>query len=446
MILASLHLLYSSGILYFNYPRFMQKFVKWHLAGTARRVLANHTPLIIGVTGSVGKSTTKEAVGTVLAAPKTRMSPRNYNTKRGVPLTIMGIERFPESNLGWLFLLAKTWFYSLRTHEDYPDTLILEIGSDRPGNIASLTDIAPPKIGIVTGVAESHAQNFLNMDAIAKEKGSLIERIPKDGYAVLNRDDNRVWEMRSRTSAKVVSYGFHEDADVRGIPESLKYIIGQDTENGMRMTVSAHGKTLEVFVPNTLGRTAMYSMLAAIAVGVIHGMQLPEIAEKIRAYDVPRGRLRYVPGIKHTTLIDDTYNAAPKSVNAALQVLMDVPVGAEDGCRIACLGDMLELGPLSKEGHRAVGARAAELGVDMLVLVGKHMRGAMDGALSADMSKDSIFTFETPEEAGRFVRDRLKKGDVILAKGSRGTHMELTLKELMANPEDAASELVRDID
>ena len=334
----------------------MRTFVEKKLAAYAKKVLARHDPFVVGVTGSVGKSSAKQAIGAVLGGFRTRVSPRNYNTELGLPLSILGLGSPGRSAPGWLRVLWKGWRLAAFGDKTYPDTLVLEMAADRPGDIAKLTSIAPPRIGVVTGVGESHAENFGTVEAIAKEKGVLVEALPKDGIAVLNRDDDRVWEMRKRTKAKVISYGFLEEADVRALPDSIGYACLADGECGTHVKFVIEGSTVPAFIPKALGWPSVYAALAAVAVGRARGLNLVEVTDRLRSYAPPPGRLRYIPGIKHTVLIDDTYNAAPKSVEAALDVLSDIPVGSADDKRFAVLGDMLELGPLSVEGHRHAGA------------------------------------------------------------------------------------------
>jgi UDP-N-acetylmuramoyl-tripeptide--D-alanyl-D-alanine ligase len=420
----------------------MKALVRPLVAAFARQVLARHTPFVIGVTGSVGKSSAKQAIGAVLSGFRVRMSPKSYNTELGVPLSILGLESPGRSVIGWLSVLLRAWKRSMTRNAAYPNTLVLEMAADRPGDIATLVSIAHPRIGVVTGVGESHAMNFGSVAAIAKEKGTLVEKLPKDGFAILNRDDDEVWEMRKRTKAKVMTYGFHEEADVRGLPDSIGYACLPTGECGTHAKVEVEGSTVPVFVPKALGWPSVYAALAAVAVGRARGLNLVDVIERLRAYQPPPGRMRYIPGIKHTILIDDTYNAAPKSMEAALDVLADIPLGGGDDKRIAVLGDMLELGSLSEEGHRRVGKRANELGIDLLILVGERMGDAKNGAKEAGMDESRIFHFATPQEAGRFTQERMKQGDVVLVKGSRGMRMEIVVKELMADPTSATSELV----
>ena len=415
------------------------------LSGYAKKVLKREHPQVIGITGSVGKSSAKEAVGTVLGKRfRVRASQKNYNTEIGLPLSILNLPSGEGSGLKWLGILWRGWKKAMFKDPDYPKVLVLEMALQHPGDIAKLCDIAPPHIGVLTAIGESHLEFMGSIDNIIKEKRILLERLPKDGHAVLNRDDERVWEMRQRTKAPVMSFGFHEEADVRVLPDSITYACSADRECGMHFKVTAGGATVPVFLPHALGKHGVYAALAAAAVGLIKGMNMVEISDALSLYSPPPGRLRHIPGIKHTVVIDDTYNASPTSALAALQVLRDIPM-PDTVKRFAVLGDMLELGSGSEYGHQQVGRKAAQA-ADVLVFVGERMRDAKKAAAEAGAGEDRSFWFATPEDAGRFVQERMKMGDFILVKGSRGMRMEKVVKEIMAEPLDADRLLVAHVE
>ncbi len=419
----------------------MKTFVVNTLARFARRVLAREKPEIVAVTGSVGKTSTKQAIGAVLAAKfAVRVSPKNYNTELGVPLTILGVPSAGTSPFGWIGALFAGWREAAFGAKDYPGTLVLEMAADHPGDIAYLVNLAPPSIGVVTAVGESHYEFFGSTDAIQKEKRQVIERLPRSGLAVLNRDDERVWAMREKTKANVVSFGFHGEAAVRALDESVTYACAADAECGTHFKVAADGSVVPFFLPNVLGRQAISAALAAIAVGLRKGMHLIEISDALRTYEGPPGRMRAIPGIKGTVIIDDTYNAAPRSAAAALAALRELPA-AENATRFAVLGDMLELGSASAEGHRLVGKKAAET-ADVLVFLGERMAEAANAARVAGVSEDRVFHFGSNEEAAHFIKERIRHGDIALVKGSRGMRMERIVEELMAEPLDAKKLLV----
>ncbi len=420
----------------------MKKFVQHKLAKEAKKLLAKRQPAIVAVTGSVGKSSTKQAIWAVLRDRfDARVSPKNYNTEFGVPLAILGLE-MPASKFGWLGVLRHACARAMWPPKDYPKTLILEMAADKPGDITYLCDIARPDVSVITTVGESHMEFFGSVEALVREKGTLAERTNKDGVVILNRDDEKVWAMRNRTKARVMSFGFQESADVRALELSLNYSHDEEGgAGGVTFKLSYQGSTVPVRIPGVLGRQVVYAALAAACVGISRGMNLLEVSERLAAYEPPPGRMRCLTGIKRTLIIDDTYNSAPKSALAALDTLRDVPMG-EGGRRFAVLGDMLELGPVSVSGHETVGHHAVECGIDYLVFVGELMGEAMRAAQEAGKSPDQLFHFSTTDQAGRFVQEKMKNGDVILVKGSRGMHMEKVVKELMADPMEADHMLV----
>lgn len=421
----------------------MRQQLEAFLAQAARRVLAREQPEIIAVTGSVGKSSTKQAIAAALRGKfAVRATPGNFNTEIGLPLTVLDLPAGGSSPWAWLKVGVRAWSLARGPIANYPKKLILEMAADRPGDIGKLCDIARPNVAVVTAVGESHLQAFGSLDALDKEKGTLVERLPaKGGLAILNRDDERVWKMRSRTKAPVVSFGFHEDADVRAVPDLVAPVM-DPAKPGMRFKLEANGSTIPFFLPGVLGIHSLYAALAAVAVGLHEGMNLIELSDALMTYRAEPGRMCFLSGIKRTYIIDDTYNAAPRSVMAALETLRDLPLAAADNKRFAVLGDMLELGTDTKQMHAEVGAKAAAC-ADVLVLVGELMTEAERAAHIAGADEGRVFHFATPPEAGRFVQERMKQGDIVLIKGSQGMRMEKVTKEIMAEPQRAAELLCR---
>lgn len=421
----------------------MKSILQRVLAFFARQILKKYKPRIVGITGSVGKSSTKEAVAKVLGARfHVRGSPKNYNNELGVPLTVIGALSGGRSFWHWLRVFYQAKILLLR-RKHYPEFLVLEMAADHPGDIAYLTHLAPPEVGVVTAVAPVHTEFFRDLLGVQKEKGTLVSVLPHTGFAILNWDDELVRSMAGKTRARVVSFGFAEDADVRAIEFTLHYTLGERREDaGVIFKVAHGGAVVPVKIFGVLGRQHVYAALAGVATGIALGMHLVEISEGLRAYEPPRGRMCLLPGIKGTTLIDDTYNASPRATHEALRTIraIDLP---ETLRRIVVLGDMKELGAYEAEGHREVGKLTAELGIDMLVTVGELARDIAHGARESGMSDDHIFEFLDRNEAGRFVQDRIRHGDVILIKGSQAARMEYITKELMSEPLRAPELLVR---
>lgn len=407
----------------------MKSLVMSLLRFAAGQVLDRYQPEIIAVTGSVGKTSTKRAVAAVLGTKfRVRASEKSYNTDIGVPLAILDAESPGRSVVGWLKVVSGV-FWELVTHNpDYPDVLVLEMGADHPGDIGRLVRLAPPKIGVLTAITPAHTEFFSSLDAVAEEKATLIRALPADGVAVVSRDNLRAFDQTTKTRAKVVTFGVHEESDVQGIEVRA-------TADGVQFKIRNAGNAVPVLLPGCVGLPPIFSALAAAAVGLAKGMNLVEIADGLRRYAPPPSRLRALPGIKQTILIDDSYNASPAAVVAALDVLKTFPTV---GRRIAVLGDMLELGAESRDEHRRAGERVAALDVSLLVCVGPRAADILAGARDAGMTKDRLVHFVTAREAGRFVQDRLQQGDVVLVKGSQGVRLERVIVELMAEPLRAA--------
>ncbi len=425
----------------------MKAFVEKQLAKYASTLIKKQKPFIVGVTGSVGKSSAKDCMGAVLGGGfNTLTSPKNYNTEFGLPLAILGLESGGKSAWKWLCNLRKGWWKAKLGVKEYPDTLVLEMAADHPGDITKLVKIAPPDIGVVTAVGESHFQFFGSKKEIAKEKSVLAQSVPEGGLVVLNRDDELVWEMRRLTKARVISIGFHEEADIHALADTVKLVCHEGEGCGTSFKVKVAGQTVPFFIHGALGWPTIYSVLCGIAVGMERGLNLVQISERLQHFNPPAGRLHYLAGIKQTILIDDSYNAAPTSVNAALDVLKELPLGAEDDKRFAILGDMLELGLVAEEAHRDLGRKVAEKDIDYLVLVGELMNETKKAAIEAGMDEDRVVQFSTNLEAGKFVQAKMKPGDVVLVKGSRAMQMEYVVKELMADPLRAAELLPGDHD
>jgi UDP-N-acetylmuramoyl-tripeptide--D-alanyl-D-alanine ligase len=403
----------------------------------AQATLWRYKPCIIGVTGSVGKTSTKEAIFTVLRRKFTvRRNIKNYNNELGVPLTILDEETGGRSFWHWLkvFLVG---FFGIFYTKNYPEVLVLEMGADRIGDISYLTSFVKCYIGVVTAIGEIpvHVEFFQSVSQVAREKSNLVRSLDKDGWAVLNFDDERVRIMANQTRARIFSYGFSENVDLRA--SNFEQYTEDPNEVVMSFKVDYGGNTVPIRLRNILGRQQVYAVLAAVAVGLISKINLVEITQALKDYQPLPGRLRFIKGIKNSLILDDTYNASPSAMLAALDVLRVIP-----GRKIAALGDMLELGAFTEEAHRQVGAEVAKT-ADMLLAVGERAIFLADEARINGMSADKVSYFASSQGAGRFLQDSIREGDIILVKGSQGVRMEKIVKEIMAEPERAEELLVR---
>jgi UDP-N-acetylmuramoyl-tripeptide--D-alanyl-D-alanine ligase len=368
------------------------------LAAIATGWRTRFDPLVVGVTGSIAKTSTKEAVAAVLGGSfRTLRSEGNQNNEIGLPLTL------------------------LRLGPDH-GAAVLEMGMYAGGEIADLARMARPEIGVVTWVHGVHLSRMGSLAAIEQAKGELVEALPSDGVAVLNQDDRRVRRMAERTAARVLTYGLSQDADVGADDIAAAGFDGMTFT--LRLPPARGGRPVRVpaRIPG-LGKLSVHNALAAAAVGHAAGIDPPKIVHALaRGWSAAhRGQ---VHRLGRMTLIDDSYNASPPSVTAALDLLAGLP-----GRRVAVLGEMLELGKGAAAGHREVGTAAAAT-VDLLVVVGKGASGIAAGARSAGLDPSRILEARDRQAAFEQLRVRLRDGDVVLVKASRGVELDALVDAL----------------
>ena len=404
---------------------FRKKILRPILRVLAEKTLRRYEPKVIGITGSVGKTTVKEAVYKMLSVRfRVRRNEENFNNEIGVPLTILGLNI--AHNVGWLPNIIKAIKVAYGPKIKYPEHLVLEFAADKPGDIDYLVQLAKPHIGIVTviGAIPVHVEYYASPKAVAVEKSKLIKSLPTYGLSVLNYDDQTVLDMKEFNKGKLKTIGFADGADIKAT-ERFLFVEGDDM--GVSFKIH-HGDTfVPMKVKGVLGFHQIYSILAAAAVGLHYGMNLIQVSEIFKEFYPPKGRMRLIKGIKNTLLIDDTYNASPESTHAALEALSNI-ARYKDGRKIAVLGDMLELGKYSITAHQNIGNFAAKH-VDMLFCVGSRAKLIADAARN-QMREGTIFTFNTSSDAGRVLQDQMKKGDIILVKGSRSMKMERIVEEI----------------
>ncbi|HZP58189.1 MAG TPA: UDP-N-acetylmuramoyl-tripeptide--D-alanyl-D-alanine ligase [Dehalococcoidia bacterium] len=361
------------------------------LQALARQRRASLTELrVVGVTGSVGKTSTKEVIAAVLATKhRVLKSEGNLNSEIGMPLVLLELNA---------------------RHR----RAVLEMGMWARGEIALLCHLARPQVGVVTMVGPVHMERLGTIDAIAEEKGVLPASLPADGVAVLNADDARVLAMRERTRAGVITFGLAAQADVRAEDIETRAL------SGSKFTL-VHGGGRETVYSRLPGRAMVHNALAAAAVALTDGFTLAETAEALSAVQVP-ARLTSHRGANGSTVIDDAYNASPASMLAALDLLGEVA-----GRKFAVLGDMRELGAAEAEGHRDVGRRAAEV-ADVIYAVGEL--GRMIGEAARDAGHGDVRIVADKAQIAPALRTELAPGDVVLVKASRALALETVAQDL----------------
>jgi UDP-N-acetylmuramoyl-tripeptide--D-alanyl-D-alanine ligase len=303
------------------------------------------------------------------------------------------------------------------------EAAVLEMGMYTSGEIADLAAMARPSIGVVTAVQAVHLSRIGSLEAIERAKGELLEALPASGTAVLNADDPIVDRMDRRTVARPLRYGFDEGADVRAVD------IESGGTAGMRFTLRTPAGERPVTIP-ALGRLSVHNAAAGAAVGIAAGMDLDAIATGLEFGWAAPHRVELVR-LRGSTVIDDSYNASPGSMMAALEVLADLP-----GRHVAVLGEMLELGEAHEGGHHAVGEAAASV-AELLIVVGAEAVGIADGAAEAGLDRSRIHLVPDAEAALDTLEPRLRDGDVVLVKASRGIGLDRVVDGLRLSQGEA---------
>ena len=409
-----------------------------------------YRPIIIGVTGSVGKTSAKEAIYSVLKDKiRTRRNIKNYNNEIGVPLTVLGSYVSPRTTfsglLGWIKIFSLS-LLGIIYQINYPKVLVLELGISKPNDMKYLMSFIHPKVGVFTAIGEfpSHIEFFPERDSLIKEKSLLINSLPNDGLAVLNYDDLSVRQEGDDLLKKIetVYYGFGQGADLRIENYELKADDIEKGDFGINFKLDHKGSFIPIRLVGVLGKHQVFTAAAAASVGLFFDLNLVNISEALKDYYSLPGRTNVIKGIKRTLIIDDTYNASPLSVQSGLEILNDINLKSPNQIRrVAILGDMMELGIETEAGHRIVGKKVIEA-VDLLFTVGDRARFIADEAKRNGFDENKIFEFSRSKDAGLIVQEKIKKGDVILIKGSRSMRMEKIIKEIMAEPEKADELLI----
>src|SRR3989338_51731 len=411
----------------------------------ARLVLRKYKPRIIGITGSVGKTSTKDAVFAAISSHfHARKSEKSFNSDRGIPLTILGLQNSWSNPLKWIANII-SGLSEILFRGDYPEWLILEIGADRPGDIGRVAKWLKPDVVIITrfGNVPVHVEFFPSRRDLIAEKGKLVEFMKDGGNLIVNADDEDSFAMTKLTRNKYTAYSLGGTGAVVGSHEGIYYeknLNGQDIPAGTTFKVSYGGNCLPVIRRGVLGIQHIYPTLAAIATGLTLGINLVEIGTSLEQDFITPGRMRLLDGIKETYIIDDSYNSSPVALHEAIRVLGEIKI--KRARKIAVLGDMLELGKYSVEEHNSAGEKVARV-AKILITVGVRARYIAEGALNGGMNEACIFQYEDSRSAGKFLDTIIKRNDIVLIKGSQTIRMEQIVEDLMANPEEKEKLLVR---
>lgn len=405
----------------------------------AKVLLHRMNPTIIAVTGSVGKTSTKDAIYAVLKNQiRTRKSQKSFNSDIGVPLTVLGLQNAWNSPLGWFKNLAEGLVIALFAR-DYPEVLVLETGVDRPGDMKQLTSWLKPDIVVLTRLPQVpvHVEYFSSPEEVAAEKLQLVRALRDDGILIYNHDDEKIIQAVEEVRQTAFGYSryspshFHVTAD--------KVIYDGSEPAGLEFTLTHVDESVKLSVHASLGVQHAYNYAAAVAVGALFNVPLQTAAAALAEATPPPGRMRLIRGRAGTLFIDDTYNASPTAMEQALVTLREVKHVKR---KIAVLGDMMELGQYSVREHERIGALVAQ-SAHVLLTVGVRARKIAEGALENGMDEATIFQYEHIERAAEELSGMLKTGDLVLVKASQSIRGEKLVKELMQDPDQAPELLVR---
>jgi UDP-N-acetylmuramoyl-tripeptide--D-alanyl-D-alanine ligase len=417
--------------------------LKWE----AKLVLLRYRPKIVAITGSVGKTTTKDAIYKALSQNlHVRKNQKSLNSDIGVPLTILGLETGWNNPMHWIKNIF-VGFVQIIFHPNYPKWLILEVGIDRPGDMRRTTSWLKPDVAVITAFPQVpvHVEYFDSPEEVAKEKSQLINYLKKDGVIILNADDENVLKLKAKAKHKVYTYGMeNEKSDLIASNYSITY--GSDFKpTGIAFKVNHQGNILPITIKGIVGNQLVYPALASLSIGTALGLDLVSLSAGLNEFQSPPGRMNIVAGRNGSVILDDSYNASPIAVQKALDALNSVDT---NGKKIAILGDMTEIGRFTAREHRNLGEIIKKFNIDFLITVGVRAQLISEEAVERGMAKSRVMSFDNSTEVSDYLNNQEGKelvsaGNVFLIKGSQVTRMEKVVKSIMAEPEKSADILVR---
>jgi UDP-N-acetylmuramoyl-tripeptide--D-alanyl-D-alanine ligase len=408
----------------------------------AQILLKRTKPTIVAITGSVGKTSTKDAIYAVLKRHvHARKSEKSFNSDIGVALTVLGLRNAWNNPFLWVKNILDGALHALFAR-DYPKVLILEMGVDRPGDMKRLTHWIKPDVVVLTRLPSVpvHVEYFRSPEEVIEEKMQLVYALKTDGVFIYNHDDEKIAEHLEEVRQQ--SFGFSRYSPSHFTATKDVVLYDGATPTGMQFTITHVEEEANAHVYGSLGVQHAYTFAAACAVAHYFGIALKDALADLNEHQPPQARMRIIPGIEESTLLDDTYNSSPVAAEHAILTLHELRT---KGRKIAVLGDMLELGQFSVREHERLGEFLAQK-VDMLVTVGVRARKIAEGALEFGLSEKNIFQYEEAETAAGELKGMIKKGDVVLVKASQGIRAEKIVKALMREPEQADSLLARQDD
>ena len=428
-----------------------KKIITYILRIESQLVLFKYKPKIIAVTGSFGKTSTKDAVYAVLSKiSHVRKSEKSFNSEIGLPLTILGVPNGWSNPLTWFLNIFRGLWLFIGPHK-YPKWLVLEVGVGKPDDMRKTALWLKTDVVILTAIGDTppHVEFFNSHKHLLEEKSQLIKTLKKDGILILNADDEMFLEIKEKSKHHTITYGFTEGADVFGSGDTIFY-NESDEPAGVIFRVDEGGSSFPVVIEKVFGRNHIYATLSALALSSGLKLNMLTAVNSLKNYDVAPGRMRLLKGINDCLIIDDTYNSSPFACESALKTLDEIKSKNEAGRKIAVLGDMLELGKHTPVAHRNIGKVAKEIlseglngNINILMVVGPRAKSIKEGAIEAGMNPENIFEFLDSREAGIFLKSFVEKNDVVLVKGSQGMRMERAVEAILLDKENKNKLLVR---
>jgi UDP-N-acetylmuramoyl-tripeptide--D-alanyl-D-alanine ligase len=418
------------------------------LALLSRAIVRKYHPKIVMVTGSVGKTSTKDAVAAALSESfHVRKSEKSFNSDFGVPLTIIGA-RNPWSNIPAWFAVITEALALIFLPNHYPNMLVLEVGADRPGDLAKILTIAKPDAVVVTLLPNVpvHVEAYETPAAVREEEFAPAFALPPHSPLIISVDDDYAASLAKKLDVHVNTFGTREHATVQ--IQDIDVWMENDFPRGMQanfiLQQSGEKVVHEMKVAGAFGRSQLYAPAAALAAAVSLGVSIQHALKGLESYVPPPGRGRIFRGRKNTILLDDSYNSSPAAVEEALRSLELMPRymhGSAPTRRVAILGDMLELGRYSMAEHARIG-HSAHTAVDILITVGSRAKTIGEAAIADGMPVGTVTAFGNAQDAAAGIEELLVEGDSVLIKGSQSIRLERVVKALLADHNDV-SELVR---
>jgi UDP-N-acetylmuramoyl-tripeptide--D-alanyl-D-alanine ligase len=422
---------------------YIKKITKIIFQYEASLVLKKYKPKIIAISGSVGKTLTREAVYLVLSKKFfVRKNEKSFTAELGVPMTVIGCSLgviTPIQMVKNIFLGLKLLIY----RNSYPEWLILEIDADKPGDLSFISSFLSIDILIMTAIGEvpSHVESFYDVDRFLFDKRFIINSVKPDGVIIYNIDDLQTSNLLQDVTLKKIPCGTGEASLIRGSDFKILYSTTKQSSIpvGMSFEISSNSKISPVTIFGSVGIHNEYACLLAFALGLEFGLGVKELSLSLNKYKSLPGRMNIISGINDTIIIDDSYNASPIAMSQALVVFGNI---VSPGKKIVVLGDMLELGKYSADEHRKLAGLIKE-NVSYLICVGFRMHKVTEELESLGFNKSNILSVDSSEEAGKELQKILSSGDTILVKGSQLMRMERVVEEVMKHRKEKENLLVR---